>query len=113
MGSTPVSSLTWLFARVCVCVCVPAKLRFDKSGHQIVVAPKQQPAEVQAVEQLTWDGEPQNVQELLNCYNLECKCVGRWGGTTLFLVDTKNRNGKTEMVAEGQAFKLFLESYLN
>ena len=77
------------------------------------MAPKQQPAEVQAVEQLTWDGEPQNVQELLNCYNLECKCVGRWGGTTLFLVDAKNRNGKTEMVAEGQAFKLFLESYLN
>ena len=88
----------------------PSKLRFDKSGQHMVVAPAPAPVAEQTIQQLTWDGEPATVQELLNCYNLECKCLARWGGTTLFLVDAKSRAGKTEQVCEGQTFKLFLET---
>lgn len=91
----------------------PLVPRFDKSGQHVIVTPAPAPAVEQSVQQLTWDGEPTTVPDLLNIYNLECKCLGRWGGTTLFLVDAKNRNGKTENVTEGQAFKLFLETSLN
>jgi len=91
----------------------PLKLRFDKSSQQLVVAPAPPPPTEQTVQQLTWDGEPATVQDLLNCYNMECKCLARWGGTTLYLVDARNRMGKTESVVEGQAFKLFMETSLN
>eukprot|EP00435_Cladocopium_sp_Y103_P038374 s1039_g10.t1 len=57
--------------------CELATLRFDKTGQQLVVAPTPPPPTEQTVQQLTWDGEPTSVQDLLNCYNLECKCLAR------------------------------------
>eukprot|EP00438_Fugacium_kawagutii_P029504 Skav222730 [mRNA] locus=scaffold2390:247066:248012:+ [translate_table: standard] len=85
--------------------------RFDKTGEKYVPPPSEKvpPAEVK-VQQLTWDGEPANIEQLLNTYNLECKCMARWGGSTLFLVESKSRMGKTENICEGQAFKLFIAS---
>ena len=82
--------------------------RFDKnsaSGKAIVAV---EPEVAPQIQEVDWPNEPTTVDDLLNAYNLECKCPGRWPGTTLYLVESKGRNGKTENVVDGQGFKLFL-----
>lgn len=65
------------------------------------------------MEQLNWDGEPATIEDLMHTYQLEAKAAGRWGGTTLFLVESKTRSGKKENITEGQEYKLFLASCMN
>ena len=64
------------------------------------------------VQQLDWPAEPKTIDDLLTQYNIELKAPGRWPGTTLFLVDSKARNGKSENIVEGQSFKLFIAACL-
>ena len=73
------------------------------------LAPAPAPDVAAAVQELDWPGEPCTVDAVMNAYNLECKTTGRWPGTSLFLVSSKNRStGKVENALPGQSFKLFL-----
>ena len=86
-------------------------LRFDPSGgtEASKVAPVAPAAAIQAVQQLDWPGEPNTVDGVMNTYNVECKTTGRWPGTTLMLVNAKNRTtGKIDQAVPSQQFKLFL-----
>ena len=75
------------------------------SGTAVVAV---EPEVAPQVQEVDWPNEPKNLDDLLNAYNVECKSPARWPGTTLYLVEAKGRNGKTENVVDGQAFKLFL-----
>ena len=55
-----------------------------------------------------WVNEPESVDQLLHHYIIEGKFAGRVPGTTLFLVQSKNRDGTYHQVVENQKFKLFL-----
>ena len=92
--------------------CLP---RFDPNGGTTAskVDPVAPPVAAQSVQELDWPGEPTTVDGIMNIYNVECKTTGRWPGTTLMLVSSKNRTtGKIENVVPSQQFKLFLVSWL-
>ena len=54
-----------------------------------------------------WD-EPGDVAQLVEHYNLETKVAGRTSGTTLFVVESKRRDGRLVDCDPDQQFKLFL-----
>ena len=61
------------------------------------------------MQQLFWDGEPTEIASLLETYQVEAKIPGRLAGTTLYVMDVKNRvSNKSENIVEDQTFKLFL-----
>ncbi|CAK9054044.1 unnamed protein product [Durusdinium trenchii] len=86
--------------------------RFDKSANPAAEIPRAPEPEKGDVEQLNWDGEPATIEDLMHTYQLEAKAAGRWGGTTLFLVESKTRSGKKENITEGQEYKLFLGAHM-
>lgn len=43
-----------------------------------------------------WEGEPGDMNSLISKYHVEAKVPGRTAGTTLFLVQAVNRDGKKE-----------------
>ena len=61
---------------------------------------------------LSWEGEPDTLDQLVDQYIIECKMSGRTAGTTLILVQSKSRNNQTTDVTEGQQFKLYLAACL-
>lgn len=77
----------------------------------LAMAAKVEEEETKALE--PWTGEPTNQEELMDRYIIEAKCSGRTPGTTLFLVQSKFRDGSESQVLEGQRFKLFLVSWLS
>ena len=85
-----------------------AQLRFDKAHAAPIAEVPKEPVKSETIHMLNWDAEPKTVDELIAAHNLDMKTAGRWGGTTLFLVDARNRSGKAENIVEGQEFKLFL-----
>ncbi|CAK9111902.1 Uncharacterized protein SCF082_LOCUS51902 [Durusdinium trenchii] len=70
------------------------------------------PSAPTAVELPAWVGEPTDIDGVLQRYNIEAKITGRLAGTTLFVVQAKDRSGKTEQVEERQDFKLFLAAHV-
>ena len=53
--------------------------------------------------------EPKTLEELTNTYNVENKIAGRTAGSTLYLVQSKGRDGQVRECADpNQQFKLFL-----
>ena len=56
----------------------------------------------------TWEKEPTTIDELMDKYLLETKVSGKTPGTTLFVVQSKARDGTVEDVHGDQDFKLFL-----
>ena len=60
-----------------------------------------------------WVNEPETVEQLLHQYIIEGNFAGRVPGTTLFLVQSKKRDGGYHQVIENQKFKLFLVPRLN
>ena len=88
-------------------------LRFDPNGgtEASKIVPVAPAAAIQAVQELDWPGEPNTIDAIMNTYNVECKTTGRWPGTTLMLVNGKNRaTGKTDQTVPSQQYKLFLVS---
>lgn len=70
--------------------------------------PEEKP-ESGGVQQLFWTGEPTDITTLLQTYQVEAKIPGKFAGTTLYVMDTKNRSSnKAENVTEDQTYKLFL-----
>ncbi|CAJ1388885.1 unnamed protein product [Effrenium voratum] len=62
---------------------------------------------------LSWEGEPDTLDQLVDQYIIECKMSGRTAGTTLILVQSKSRNNQTTDVTEGQQFKLYLAAHVD
>lgn len=56
--------------------------------------------------------EPESLQLLHDQYIVESKFSGRVPGTTLFLVNSKKRDGTCDQVCQNQKFKLFLVTCL-
>ena len=71
-------------------------------------AKAEEEAEAAKVSLEPWVNEPETVEQLLHQYIIEGKFAGRVPGTTLFLVQSKNRDGACHQVIENQKFKLFL-----
>ncbi|CAJ1344537.1 unnamed protein product [Effrenium voratum] len=59
-----------------------------------------------------WHGEPEKLDDLTRRYIIEAKVSGRTAGTTLYLVQAKDRDNKLEGVVENQQWKLFLAAHL-
>lgn len=93
-------------------VCCEPHPRFDSGSTQIQQVPAAPAPVSKQVQELDWPTEPKTIEDLLATHNVELKASGRWPGTTLFLVESKARNGKTENVVDGQNYKLFLASWL-
>jgi len=90
---------------------INVSLRFDPNGgtEASKIAPAAPAAAIQAVQQLDWPGELNTIDAIMNTYNVESKTTGRWPGTTLMLVNAKNRTtGKIDQTVPSQQFKLFL-----
>ena len=66
-----------------------------------------QPVEDEVV---PWSDEPTTLDSLNDAYIVEAKVTGRSAGTTIYLVQSKQRGGAAEQVEEGQQYKLFLAS---
>jgi hypothetical protein len=60
----------------------------------IAMAPSPKPPKTP--ELAPWEGEPADMNSLINKYHVEAKVPGRTAGTTLFLVQAVNRDGKKE-----------------
>ena len=69
---------------------------------------KEEEAKTSKVALEPWVNEPDSVEQLLQKYILEGKFAGRVPGTTLFLVQSRSRDGTYHQVVENQKFKLFL-----
>ena len=93
-------------------VCCEPHPRFDSGSTRIQQVPAAPAPVSKQVQELDWPTEPKTIEDLLATHNVELKASGRWPGTTLFLVESKARNGKTENVVNGQNYKLFLASWL-
>ena len=61
------------------------------------MAPRLPPPKAADEEELPpWQNEPTDVNSLQDRYNVETKIVGREAGTTLFVVQARDRNGKLD-----------------
>ena len=71
------------------------------------------PMEIEEEESVgAWVTEPTTLPGMLDKYIVENKMPGRVPGTTLFLVQSKARDGSIEETVEGQTLKLFLVIWL-
>jgi len=52
--------------------------------------------------------EPESLDQLLDAYIVEAKMAGRIGGTSLYLMPVKRRDGSVTEIIDGQKWKLFL-----
>ncbi|CAK9003468.1 unnamed protein product [Durusdinium trenchii] len=52
--------------------------------------------------------EPESLDQLLDAYIVETKMAGRIGGTSLYLMPVKRRDGSVTEIIDGQKWKLFL-----
>ena len=71
-------------------------LRFTSSYQGAAPAPELEESKPEEKELPPWTNEPTNIDSLQDRYNLEAKISGRLPGTTLFVVDSKDRSGKVE-----------------
>ena len=92
---------------------LPSDIRFDSSRSTPVAIAEKPTEPIAKVQVLDWPAEPKCIEDLLANYNVDCKATGRWPGTTLYLVESKGRNGKIENVTDNQTYKLFLAPCLN
>ena len=59
-----------------------------------------------------WTNEPETLDELLDKYIVEAKFPGRVPGSTMFLVQSKARDGSSHQIVQGQKYKLFVATRL-
>ena len=81
---------------ICSLELPPPNLRFDKAVMKQAIVMMPTPKKDPAPELPPWTGEPTDVDSLVSAYHVEAKIPGRVAGTTLFLVQAKNRQGQSE-----------------
>ena len=59
-----------------------------------------------------WTNEPETLEELMDKYIVEAKFPGRNHGSTMFLVQSKARDGTSHQIIQGQKYKLFVATRL-
>ena len=59
-----------------------------------------------------WTNEPETLEELMDKYIVEAKFPGRNHGSTMFLVQSKARDGSSHQIIQGQKYKLFVATRL-
>ena len=59
-----------------------------------------------------WTNEPETLEELMDKYIVEATFPGRNHGSTMFLVQSKARDGSSHQIIQGQKYKLFVATRL-
>lgn len=112
-----VHELTWTYILCSSCTFLSyplllCKLRYGNEKEVQALLAKREEEEAVVQEKVVPWSEPESLNLLLDRYIVEGKFAGRTPGTTLYVVQSRNRSGSVDQCTPDQKFKLFMVTWL-